>query len=359
MSSFFSNLFNRNNDPKSIVSFDVLYEVYSHLYHESSRLNFKMKGIHDTVSVALYSIPDSFDHDEGKAEIKKAGFNNAYEILNEVYKKVNIGPLSDEEIKEGLNYYYIHIEFFSKPAPEMKKHLKHVLNNFIVFFCCTNSAETNDFKLLYNNSYFYDYTRGLLELKAVDIKEPTNEIQKIGFKDFEIVLQGICEYLGAEIPATVVKPSTESLIAESTSVEHFQEFLKLISRGEMEEELLESQAQILFEAFEEGVEDYDYDDEFDFFEGVNCWNSDWKFDAEEAEAIVSDLIDQDFKFDYPEETYSHDLFPYIQKELAKQELELMSYDTKGDSYLFFVANKSEVDRILELSELTKIEIDQL
>lgn len=71
------------------------------------------------------------------------------------------------------------------------------------------------------------------------------------------------------------------------------------------------------------------------------------------------MIGEDFNFEYPEETYSHDLFPYIQSALEKRGFELMSYDTKGDNYLFFVANKNDVDRILELSELTKIEIDKL
>lgn len=359
MSSFFSNLFNKNKDPKSIISFDILYQLYSHLYYESSKLNYKIKGIHDTVSVNLYSIPFSFDHDEGKTEIMKAGFNNAYEILNELHKKVNIEALSDEEMKEGLDYYYIHIEFLSQPSAEVKKNLKHFVNNFIIFFSCTDGTETNDFKLLYNNHYFFDYTEGLLELEKVDIKKPANEVQKIGFKDFEIVLQGICEYLEIEIPTNIVKPSSENLIQEDTSVVHFQEFLRLISRGKIKEELLESQAKVLFQAFVAGVENYDYDEGFDFCEGIDCWSNDWKFDAEESEAIISDLINQDFKYDYPDETYGDDLFPYIQIELAKQNLELMNYDTKGDSYLFFVVNKNDVNRILELSELTEINMEQL
>ena len=92
---FFSNLFNRNNDPKSIISFDVIDAIYSHLYHECNSLEFKVKGIHDTVTVNLYSVPSSLDHEDGRAEVKRAGFNNAYEVLNELYKKLNIGGLSE------------------------------------------------------------------------------------------------------------------------------------------------------------------------------------------------------------------------------------------------------------------------
>ncbi|MBF7090591.1 hypothetical protein IUY40_03425 [Flavobacterium sp. ALJ2] len=357
MKNFFSNLFGRNNDPKSIVSFDVIYSIYSYLYSEVSSIDFKMKGVHDTVSVKCYSFPSSFNHEKGRKEIEGNGFKNAYEVLNELYKKIDIGVLSEEVIQTELEYDYIHIQFYSESTPEMKKQLKHVLHNFIIFFCCTNSLETNDFKLLYTNSCFFDYTRGLLDCEAIAIANPKNEIQKIGFKEFEKVLQGICEYVEIEIPESVVLPSSESLMVDEVSVTHFQEFLRLISRGDIEEELLEEQSQILYNNFGKNEEDEDY--EFDFFDGINTWHSDWKFDPEDVECFVSEMIGEDFNFEYPEETYSHDLFPYIQTALAKKDLELMSYDTMGDSYLFFVVNKNDVNRILQLSEITEMGIDKL
>lgn len=356
---FFSNLFGRNNNPKSIVSFDVIDSIYSYLCNEENSLEFKMKGVHDTISVNLYSFPTSFDHEEGKNEIKKSGFENPYGVLNELYKKMNIGPISKEQILQGLEYDYIHIQFYTEPTPEMKKHLKHVLHNFIIFFCCTNSLETNDFRILYNHNYFLDYTKAILDTEYIDINNPKNEIQKIGFKEFERVLQGICQYLNIEIPQNIELLSAEDLIQDQIRVEHFQEYLRLISRGKMDAEELNEQAEELFENFGIDEDDENYDYSFDFLDSINHWHSDWKFDTEEIGAIVSDLIDQDFKFEYPEETYSHNLFPYIQAELAKQNLELMSYDTRGDSYLFFVANKDEVDRILELSEITEMGIDKL
>lgn len=359
MKNFFSNFFGRNNNPESIVSFDVLDLIYAYLYNEKNKVEFKMKGIHDTVSVNLYSFPTSFNYEEAQNEIEKLGFKNAYEVLNELYKKIDIGPISEEQISEGLEYDYIHIQFYSEPASEMKKHLKHVLNNFIIFFCCTNSLETNDFKLLHSNSYFFDYTKGILETAPIDIEAPKNEIEQIGFKDFKTVLQGICENMEIVLPSTIIRPAPESLIADEVSITHFREFLQLISRGDIEEELLEDQSQVLFDNFGLEEEDEDYDYEFDFFDGINSWHSDWKFDPEDVEYFVSEMIGETFSFEYPEETYSHDLFPYIQKELAKQDLELMSYDTKGDSYLFFVANKQDVTRILELAEITEMGIDRL
>lgn len=182
---FFSNLFNRNNDPKSIISFDVIDAIYSHLYHECNSLEFKVKGIHDTVTVNLYSVPSSLDHEDGRAEVKRAGFNNAYEVLNELYKKLNIGGLSEEAMQDDLQYDFIHIQFYSRPSQEMKKHFTSVINNFMIFFCCTNSLEINDFRMLYSSSHFSDYVKGLLDSEYLDFNNPQSETQEIGIKDFK------------------------------------------------------------------------------------------------------------------------------------------------------------------------------
>ncbi|MBZ4036604.1 hypothetical protein K6T82_17670 [Flavobacterium sp. 17A] len=360
--SFFSNLFGRNNDPKSIISFDVINPIYSYLYNEQASLEFKVKGIQENVMVNLFYFPGSLDHEEGNAEIKKAGFNNSYEVLNELYKKMNIGTLSDEMIQEGLEYDFIHIQFYSEPTVEEKKFFKRSIKNFVIFFCSTNSLEINDFRMLYSGKHFYDYTKGLLESEVIDANNPKNESEEIGIKDFKLVLQGICQYLNIEISKTVELPSTENLVqSEEVTEEIFQEFIKLVSRENIEEKELKKEAKKLFKNFNKPEDDYDeiIEDHFAFFESIDAWNSDWKFDPEDAEYFISDLIGEDFTFDYPEETYSHDLFPYIQSALEKQNLELMSFDTKGDNYLFFVVNKEDVNRILELSELIKIEVDQL
>ena len=362
MKNFFSNLFGRNNDPESIISFDIIDSIYAYLYHESNNIELKVKGIRDTVSVNLYTFPTSLDHEDGRAEIEKAGFKNAYEVLNELYKKIDIGVLTDEIMQQELEYDFIHIQFYSDPSAEVKKYFNYVLNNFIIFFCCTNSAETNDFKILYSSSHFIDYTKGILGTEPLDVKTPKNETQEIGIKDFKIVLQAICQYLEIEIPETVELPSTENLLEiEEDTINTFEEFVKLVSRGDIEEKELKKQSKKLFKDFKNEAKDYyeKVEGHFDFFEIIDAWNSDWKFDPEDAEYFISEMMGEDLNFNYPEETYSHDLFPYIQSALEKHDLELMTYDTHGDNYLFFLANKNDVNRIVQLSELTKIEVNQL
>ncbi|MEN2400382.1 hypothetical protein GKZ90_0011365 [Flavobacterium sp. MC2016-06] len=364
MKEFFSNLFGRNHNPESIVSFDVIDAIYNHLYNQQNSCEFKMKGIHNNVFVNLYSFPGSFNYEEAKNQIEKSGFKNAYEVLNELYKKVDIGVVSEESIQAGFDYDYIHIQFYTEPTPEIKKYLKHVLHNFIIVFCCTNSTEINDFKLLYSGNHFVNYTREILETEGVDLKNPKSDIQKIGFEKFEIVLQGICQYLKIEIPETVALPSQENLLPDEIkiTVDLFEEFIRLVSRGDIEEKVVKKESKTLFKNFKKFPQE-EYSENvyghFDFFEIIDSWSSDWKFDPEDAESFISDLIGEDLNFEYPEETYSHNLFPYIQSALEKRDLELMTYETYGDSYLFFVANKNEVGRILELSEIIKIPVVKL
>jgi hypothetical protein len=275
---------------------------------------------------------------------------------------MDIGTLSEEMIQEGLEYDFIHIQFYSEPTVEEKKFFKRSIKNFVIFFCSTNSLEINDFRMLYSGKHFYDYTKGLLESEVVDVNNPKNESEEIGIRDFKIVLQGICQYLNIEIPETVELPSSENLVkSEEVTQEVFQEFIQLVSRGNIEESELKEQSEKLFENFKRPEEDYYeiIEGHFEFFEIIDAWNSDWKFDPEDAEYFLSEMIGEDLNFEYPEETYSHDLFPYIQTALEKLGFELMSYNTNGDNYLFFIADKSDVNRILELSELTKIEVDKL
>ncbi|WP_163393901.1 DUF6630 family protein [Flavobacterium limi] len=362
MKNFFSGLFSRNNDPKSIISFDIIDQIYSYLYNEGGNLELKVKGIKEHVSVNLFYFPGSLDHEESRSEIEKAGFSSSYEVLNELYKKMNIGTLSQEMIDQGFEYDFIHFQFYSEPTSDEKKMFNRTIKNFIIFFCCTDSIETNDFKILYSGTHFFDYIKGLLDSELLDFNNPKNESQAIGVKDFKLVLQGICQYLNIQIPDNIVLPSSENLItAEEVTLQTFEEFVNLVSRANIEEKELKKQSKLLFKNFNEDVTQYHsiVDGHFDFFESINCWNSDWKFDPEDAEYFISEMIGENLNFEYPQETYSHNLFPYIQSALEKLNLELMTYDTYGDNYLFFVVNKIDVVRILELSEIIKIKIDKL
>lgn len=363
MSSLFSKFY-KSNSSKSIVCSEVISLIYSCLHYQSNRIIFKMKGIHDNVSVDLYSFPSSFNYDAARNEIEKRGFKSSYDVLNELYKKTDIiGGVPEEDILKGVEYYYIQIDFYSTTTPEVNKRFKRFLQHFIFLFCNSSNDEEISFRILHSNNFFVNYTKEILETQFIDINNPQTESQKLGFKDLEIVLQGICQYFEIKLPENIKLPSHENLLKEEINVtlEIFEEFLRLVSRGNIEEKLLKKQSKRIFKSFKDESKEDDevFQENFDFFESLNTWNSDWKFDPEDAESFISEMIGEDLNFEYPEETYSDDLFPYIQSALEKRGLELMSYETNGDNYLFFVANKDDVARILELSELTKIEVESL
>ncbi|WP_433813646.1 DUF6630 family protein [Flavobacterium johnsoniae] len=376
MKKIFSNLFGRNQESRSIICFEILQRICDRL-RKGSDLKINIKGINDSVLVNFCEVPYSFCDEKRDEEINNAGFNNSYEVLNEVYKSAGIRVLDDKEIRKGLLYEFMHIIFYSKTSQVMGEDFEYTKNSFIIFLCSSgNSTEDNDFRMLYSNDSFIDYVQGLLDCRQLDIDNPKNETEEIGIKNFKLVLQAACQYLNIEIPKDIELPSQENLIEAGTGttlenlieedteavLENFEEFISLVSRGDIEEKELKKWSKKLLKNYKNGSNEYPVildETYFDFFRSLNTWYSDWKFDPEDAESSISEMIDEDLNFEYPEETFSHDLFPYINTALNKHNYEMMSFNIYGDGYLFFVANKKDVSRILELSEITQIAIDQL
>lgn len=359
MKNFFSKLFkNKSTKDQSVLSFEILNVIYRYLLYENPTVNFKLKGFFDKIYINRYNFPESFDNYKSRSELKSCGFTNIYEVLNKLYTNINIEPISQELIDENYPVDFIHIQFYSEIVGANSAS-KNILQNFIVFFSRDKgNSEANAIRLLYsNNRFFTFYIRNLLDTKFIENNIPQNEMEEKVFQDFETVLIGICQYLKIELPETI---SASNLLPEEVTQKHFEELLSLITRNKIDEKVIKKQAKKMFGKYKKPSEDDNFfDDNYKFLENVNCWNSDWKFNPEDAEYFISEMIGENFTFEYPDETYSHDLFPYIQKELAKSELELMSFDTQGDNYLFFVANINEMTRIQELSQITDIKIDVL
>lgn len=356
MKNFFSKMFGKENNEEKVLTFKVLDEIYSYLYYENPSLDFKMKGFFDKVYINRYNFPESFDNPKSKSEIKSCGLSSIYEVLNQIYPKINVEPISKDLIDENYPVDFIHIQFYSD-GKNYNSAVKNILQNFIIFFSCENgSTVSNGFRLWYcNNRYFTFYIRNLLDSKHLDLTMPLEDHEKIAIDDFKKVVTGICQHL--KIDSGIEAPN---LLVEAVSQSHYFDLLLLISRNAIPEKELTKQAGKLFKAHQKhGVMLDILESNESFMDNINCWNSDWKFDPEDAEYFISEMIGKTFTFERPEETYSHDLFPYIQTELAKNDFELMSFNTYGDSYLFFVANKTDVAKILELSEITNLEIDRL
>lgn len=340
---------------KVMISLNVLNAIYEYLYHESSSVSFKMNGFFDKIYVNRYTIPSSFDDEKSVNSMNNNGFVNAYEFLNAIYSKIEIDPLPQEVIDEGGLYDFVHIQFFSS-SPKYNSSKKDVLHNFIIFYCYENSSsEINSIRILYkHNGYFTNYIVSLLRSEYLKGGVARNEVEEAALKDLKAILVGICQHLHIDLPEIA---TNKNLLPEEVKASHFEELLVLISRNTIDSKMLKKMAKKMFVNYKAMKYEDDFFEQHNMLFGQNyCWDSDWKFEAEDAKYFISQIIEEDFSFTYPEKTYSDDLFPYIQSALSERDLELMNFDTMADDYIFFVANKNSVSRIVELSELLKMPV---
>ena len=114
---------------------------------------------------------------------------------------------------------------------------------------------------------------------------------------------------------------------------------------------------------EESMEDLGYREEWaDIFCVLErygaTWRSDWKFEPEEMEAIVQDLLGWDeWEWEYPEETYSEELFPYVQAALERDGLVLCDVPTGDDGYLFAIFWLDDIEAVQAAAQRLDLEVE--
>ncbi|MGB4811568.1 MAG: hypothetical protein WBP13_03675 [Methylophilaceae bacterium] len=362
---------------QSIIQFQVFNAIHAYLYHEKNTIKLKVPDLKSEVNVYLYGFPDTFSDEASQLEIQASGYQTAYDVLNQLYQKMEIAPVSDEDIAQGFSDTFIHIAFDGDSTAEMKKYgRKKIPQVFLIFFCCENSAEMNSFRVLHDTGYFVHYIKSLLQSNYIEPLQPglalknaqetdarfaiRSELEIKGVQALETVLYALCAHLKIELPTNVKPRPTSVTTPEKVSMATLKAYLKLATRDGLDQETLNSEAKKLFALYKKRlkkVDEEDYDAYFEFMASINFWNIDWKFSAEDAEYGISALMDNDFKFTYPAETYSANLIPFMQSQLEKSGLALMSFDTLGDSYAFFLVNKKDLARLLVLSDLLNLRIE--
>ena len=74
--------------------------------------------------------------------------------------------------------------------------------------------------------------------------------------------------------------------------------------------------------------------------------------AEELEEYILDLADfSDWKWEYPVDTYSADLFSYMRKQLYPYHLWLCHLDEGADAYLFLLFSEKDMPEIMKLARI--------
>ncbi|MCW3161550.1 DUF6630 family protein [Chryseobacterium oryctis] len=354
--------------------FQTFHNLFQYLVHESNQVSVFVDGFEKEAEMTWYEFPYSYQNSEYDEKVlERKGFKNFYELLNIVHEKAEISPVDIEsDIENNRQYDLMIFNFYVNPNENEKRHFKRIKCSFYLFFVCENNAEEiNSFRIFYSRGLIYTI-EDLLDAKFLgDINNPEPE-DEIFIERFEKVLAALSQETGVIINEEILNKHPNVLISKDATLQDFREVLDMTNYWKIDN--AEEQAQYFYEQWqkdeeqliaelEEQGEDY-YDDgyfplRFEIIHEDNYWHSDWKFDPEDMEGIIEYFLDEDWTFDYPEETYSHDLFVYVQKALSEKGLELMNMDTLGDSYGFFIVKKENVSHLLSLSNKLKLGIERL
>jgi hypothetical protein len=238
-----------------------------------------------------------------------------------------------------------------------------------MFFFVTE--ETN--RLSYRISYYDAEYESLASLakKTVffqgDLKAPL-EHEKEFAQHFLTAVVALAQQVNIEIPKDLKAMFPVSLLKTPPSKEDFIQLIELVNYHPFDEDIDEVATGLYEDLMAELPKisgEYSfwnhtetlYYNHFKVLNFENAWSSDWKFDPEDAKYFIRDILGKEWPFEYPEETYSDNLFPYIQEGLGKIGLALMGLATYGDNYEFFLVNKENVAKVLKLSKKLYLEID--
>lgn len=257
-------------------------------------------------------------------------------------------------VENDGQYNLMQFNFRTDPSEEEQSYFKSALHKFYVLFVIVGDGEEiNAYRIFYKRGMDYSIAGLLDSTDIVDLNNPDSEIEP-AIAELEKVLAAMSQETGVEINKGITDKYPNARVSREITLQDFKDVLGLANYWEIED--LEEKAQYLYEQnyrdkdeliaeLEEKDEDWEYYDDgyfplrFEIIHEDNYWYSDWKFDPEDIEGIIGAFLDERWNFNYPEETYSHDLFPYIQKALAERDLELMNMNTLGDSYGFFLVKK--------------------
>lgn len=356
--------------------FESFYKLFIYLQEENSYIETLVEGQHKVAEMIWYEIPKSYQDSETDLNVlKNNGFSNFYELLNKVHEKAEIGLIDTEEwLKNDRQYNLMQFNFRTDSSKEVQSYFKSALHKFYVLFVIVGDGEEiNAYRIFYKRGMDYSIAGLLNSVDIVDLNNPDSEIEP-AVAELEKVLAAMSRETRVEINKGITDKYPNARVSREITLQDFKDVLDLANYWEIED--LEEKAQYLYEQnyrdkdeliaeLEEKDEDWEYYDDgyfplrFEIIHDDNYWYSDWKFDPEDIEGIIGAFLDERWNFNYPEETYSHDLFPYIQKALAERDLELMNMNTLGDSYGFFLVKKENVAPLLSLSAKMALGIEQL
>jgi hypothetical protein len=351
----------------SILNTQILSQVESYV-QEHDGLSLKLLGFADEITVNAYAFPSSFDDDETRSQLKQLKYKSSVHLLNAAYRKLGITELSKADLKHciagNLEYWYLDISFGTPISPELRNHYKTQNHNFMIFIGDPepgDEVEEDGLRILYTNQLIFNYVQEFDRAIYLDLDSDLDEKYQIAISQIESVIYGICKTIEIEIPQDLQSETLDRLVIAPPTLETFKSLLNLLTRNKYEDKEYQKDAKKLQTFCKKAVDEFELHckvrDILDRYDAV--YYSDWKFDPEDIECGFSTILEEEFTFEYPEKTYSEDLFPYLQVDLAKRALTMLNIDTNGDSYLFCIVNIADVDSILELAQSIDLAVERI
>jgi hypothetical protein len=345
----------------AVFSAGIFQQMDNYLF-EHGETTLRVNGLPGSVVFNLFNAPGSFEDNIIKRQLANHHFANAFELLNAFYRNVNLQEIDTAAIDPDTAYYYIEVDLRSLPLPAEKTLLKSIPHSFFITLCNINDDTNNDFRIAHNNTAMIDYVRGFAGAAYLNETDVRTELQQLAIESLEKALLAFCASNHIAIPGYSTAQLQKHLTATATPAD-YKEWLKIIHPALKKTVAEKTAAAIMEMKNQEGEQDFSF--ELYSMLGNDAggehlfWHSDWKFSPEDAVHFISLMLDKQFHFSHPPDAYSSNLFPYLQKALAKENKVLLSFDTQGDIYLFFLINKKDSKKFIELSDKIGIALEIL
>ena len=301
-----------------------------------------------------------------KKILKKYGFSSATALAEDFRKRVlNFDePIPENFEKDGIGYVYTVISGYDVFYNRMYMFGIHCFNGDfnVTYYDLENDAETEDY---YEEHELYSQAKGYRWL------DPESDYYEdvLAWEALNKLATDIYFHLEDKLDMKIdIKPIPEEEKVMPTQ-EHLAKFLAFCG---VEQDVIDENKERLLKALEEYTPDeygdiseamaemMEYSHKIQRTEPVIeiireygvCRFSDWKFYAEELEEYILDLADfSDWKWEYPADTYSADLFPYMRKQLYPYHLWLCHLDEGADAYLFLLFSEKDMPEIMKLARI--------
>jgi hypothetical protein len=349
--------------PEDNVWYEFLHELYTYCDDQDDHVSINCSLYDDRIEMVSTSYPYYYQVETYIEELETLGYSNFYEVLDVLFEKTKINRINFEQVlKEESQYFFWRI----KIPIRFDRNWTYL---YIYVFFVTEVTNRRSYRISYHYAE-YESLQAIAEntdFFVGDLKDPL-EYEKEITQHFLNAVVALAQQLNIKIPTDLKAMFPEPILEMPPCKEDFKQIIELVNYHPFDQDIEEIASQLYEDllaelpkisgeySFWNHTETLSYN-HYKIMNFDNVWSSDWKFDPEDPRYFIRDILGEDWPFEYPEETYSNNLFPYIQDGLGKIGLALMGLATYGDCYEFFVVKKENVAKILKLSKKICLEIE--